>query len=120
MSENDTAIIGLKELIKERFDQSEKQRDYRFEQIEKQLKEMQSSLTSRLDKIDADIRGKGKVGINVQLDRLENSTNQLKKANEQSEKSQRKWLKLFGGAILLIAVGAADNRFSLIEKLIGK
>ncbi len=40
---------------------------------------MESDLKSRLDKIDADIRGNGKVGINVQLDRLENSKKAVKK-----------------------------------------
>ncbi len=40
---------------------------------------MDSDLKSRLDKIDADIRGDGKVGINVQLDRLENSKKAAKK-----------------------------------------
>ncbi len=85
--------------------------------IETHLKKMESILNTRLDKIDADIRGNGKVGINVQLDRLENSTSQLKQSNDRLEKSQRKWLKLLVGAILLIAASAADNRFSLIEKV---
>ncbi len=47
--------------------------------IEAHLKKMESDLKTRLDKIDADIRGNGKVGINVQLDRLENSKKAAKK-----------------------------------------
>ena len=53
--------------------------------IEAHLKKMESDLKTRLDKIDADIRGNGKVGINVQLDRLENSTSQLKQTNESQK-----------------------------------
>ena len=34
---------------------------------------METTLTAKLDKIDADIRGNGKDGINIRLDRLENS-----------------------------------------------
>ena len=45
----------------------------RFQHFEKHLEKMESSLTAKLDKIDEDIRGNGKDGINVRLDRLENS-----------------------------------------------
>ena len=34
---------------------------------------METSLTDKLGKIDEDIRGNGKLGMNVRLDRLENS-----------------------------------------------
>ena len=34
---------------------------------------METSLTAKLDKIDADLRGNGKDGIHIRLDRLENS-----------------------------------------------
>ena len=34
---------------------------------------METSLTAKLDKIDADIRGNGKDGIHIRLDRLENT-----------------------------------------------
>ena len=60
MSENDTAIIGSRELIKERFDHSEKQRDKwfkhaedRFDQILESLKEIKSDLK----KMDGYLRG---------------------------------------------------------------
>ena len=96
-------ITGLKELIKERFDHSEKQRDYQFEQIEKQLKEMQSDLTSQLKKIDADIRGNGKVGINVQLDRLENS-----------KKAAKKWFWIVVASIAPVLIA---NYFSWLSKV---
>ena len=45
----------------------------RFKHFEENLKRMETSLTAKLDKIDEDIRGNGKDGINVRLDRLENS-----------------------------------------------
>ena len=45
----------------------------RFKHFEKHLEKMETSLTAKLDKIDEDIRGNGKDGINVRLDRLENS-----------------------------------------------
>ena len=45
----------------------------RFQHFEKHLKRMETTLTAKLDKIDEDIRGNGKVGMNVRLDRLENS-----------------------------------------------
>ena len=45
----------------------------RFQHFEKHLEKMESSLTAKLDKIDEDLRGNGKVGMNVRLDRLENS-----------------------------------------------
>ena len=45
----------------------------RFQHFEKHLEKMESSLTANLDKIDEDIRGNGKDGINIRLDRLENS-----------------------------------------------
>ena len=34
---------------------------------------METTLTAKLDKIDEDIRGNGKDGMNVRLDRLENT-----------------------------------------------
>ena len=34
---------------------------------------METSLTAKLDKIDEDLRGNGKDGMNVRLDRLENT-----------------------------------------------
>ena len=37
------------------------------------LKRIESSLTAKLDKIDEDICGNGKLGMNVRLYRLENS-----------------------------------------------
>ena len=45
----------------------------RFQHFEKHLEKMESSLTAKLDKIDEDIRGNGKDGVNIRLDRLENS-----------------------------------------------
>ena len=45
----------------------------RFQHFEKHLEKMESSLTAKLDKIDEDIRGNGKDGMNVRLDRLENT-----------------------------------------------
>ena len=45
----------------------------RFQHFEKHLEKMESSLTAKLDKIDEDIRGNGKLGMNVRLDRVENS-----------------------------------------------
>ena len=45
----------------------------RFQHFEENLKRMETSLTAKLDKIDEDIRGNGKVGINIRLGRLENS-----------------------------------------------
>ena len=45
----------------------------RFKNFEENWKRMESTLTAKLDKIDEDIRGNGKIGMNVRLDRLENS-----------------------------------------------
>ena len=45
----------------------------RFQRFEENLKRMETSLTAKLDKIDEDIRGNGKDGMNVRLYRLENS-----------------------------------------------
>ena len=45
----------------------------RFQHFEKHLEKMETSLTAKLDKIDEDLRGNGKVGMNVRLDRLENT-----------------------------------------------
>ena len=45
----------------------------RFQRFEENLKRMETTLTAKLDKIDEDIRGNGKVGMNVRLDSLENS-----------------------------------------------
>lgn len=45
----------------------------RFQHFEENLKRMESSLTAKLDKIDEDIHGNDKDGINIRLDRLENS-----------------------------------------------
>ena len=45
----------------------------RFQHFEKHLEKMESSLTTKLDKIDEDLRGNGKLGMNVRLDRVENS-----------------------------------------------
>ena len=45
----------------------------RFKHFEKHLEKMESSLTAKLDKIDEDIRGNGKNGINIRLDPLENT-----------------------------------------------
>lgn len=42
----------------------------RFQHFEKHLEKMETSLTAKLGKIDEDIRGNGKVGINTRLDRL--------------------------------------------------
>ena len=47
--------------------------DERFQRFEENLKRMESTLTAKLDKIDEDIRGNGKDGINIRLDGLENS-----------------------------------------------
>ncbi len=47
--------------------------DERFQRFEENLRRMETSLTAKLDKIDEDLRGNGKVGMNVRLDRLENS-----------------------------------------------
>ncbi len=44
-----------------------------FQHFEKHLEKMETSLTAKLDKIDEDIRGNGKDGMDVRLDRLENS-----------------------------------------------
>lgn len=48
--------------------------DTQFKQIHKDLGETRE----RLIKLDDDIRGNGKVGINTRLDRLENSINWVK------------------------------------------
>ena len=45
----------------------------RFQHFEKHLEKMESSLTAKLDKIDENICGNGKLGMNVRLYRLENS-----------------------------------------------
>ena len=45
----------------------------RFQRFEENLKRMETSLMAKLDKIDEDIRGNGKDGMNIRLDRLENS-----------------------------------------------
>ena len=47
--------------------------DERFQRFEENLKRMETSLTAKLDKIDADIRGNGKDGVHIRLDRLENT-----------------------------------------------
>ena len=44
-----------------------------FQHFEKYLEKMETRLTAKLDKIDEDIRGNSKDGINVRLDRLESS-----------------------------------------------
>ena len=45
---------------------------------------METSLTAKLDKINEDIRGNGKDGINIRLDRLEN-TKKLSRVDEFTE-----------------------------------
>ena len=68
MKEND-AINKLKDLINERFKHTEERSNLRFNRIDERLKELDNDLKKR----DADIRGNRKVGINIRLDRLENS-----------------------------------------------
>ena len=45
----------------------------RFKNFEENLKRMETTLTAKLDKIDEDIRGNGKDGMNIRLDHLENT-----------------------------------------------
>ena len=59
-----------------------------------------------LKKIDADIRGNGRVGINVQLDRL--------------EKAKHAALWIGGALATALLAGLIAHYFSLIEKWIGK
>ena len=58
----DARVGGLEVVIEEQ-----------FKHFEKHLEKMESSLTAKLNKIDEDIRGNGKDGMNIRLDRLENS-----------------------------------------------
>ena len=45
--------------------------DKRFERLEAKIDGVESNLEARIDKIDEDIRGNGKDGINARLNRLE-------------------------------------------------
>ena len=72
----DTRVGGLEKSVSSldaRVGKLETVIEERFQHFEKHLEKMESSLTAKLDKIDEDIRGNGKDGINVRLDRLENS-----------------------------------------------
>ena len=62
----------------------------RFQHLEK----MESSLTAKLDKIDEDIRGNGKDGISIRLDRL-----------ESSKKLTSRWFWIVVGAATPVLVG---------------
>ena len=75
----------------------------RFQHFEKHLERMESSLTAKLDKIDEDIRGNGKDGINVRLDRLEiykKFSRELKdkKNKEEAEIWERRHKRQINGA----------------------
>ncbi len=65
-----------------------------FQHFEKHLEKMESSLTAKLDKIDEDIRGNGKDGINIRLDRL-----------ESSKKLASRWFWIVVGAAAPVLVG---------------
>ena len=72
----DTRVGGLEKSVSSldaRVGKLETVIEERFQHFEKHLEKMESSLTAKLDKIDEDIRGNGKLGMNVRLDRLENS-----------------------------------------------
>ena len=64
-------LDGLETRLNERLDQSEKQRDERFDKIEARL----ASIDESLKKLDEDIRGNGKDGLNVRIARLETIKN---------------------------------------------
>ena len=68
MKEND-AINKLKEIINKRFKHVEERSNLRFNRIDELLKELDNDLK----KMDEDVRGDRKVGINIRLNRLENS-----------------------------------------------
>ena len=69
----DTRVGGLEKSVGKLETKLETVIEERFQHFEKHLEKMESSLTAKLDKIDEDIRGNGKVGMNVRLDRVENS-----------------------------------------------
>ena len=69
----DTRVGGLEKSVGKLETKLETVIEERFQHFEKHLEKMESSLTAKLDKIDEDIRGNGKLGMNVRLDRVENS-----------------------------------------------
>ena len=74
-------LNGLEKRINERFEQSEKQRDKRFDKVENRLASIDESLKKLaadvqsngkdLKKLDEDIRGNGKDGLNTRLNHAE-------------------------------------------------
>ena len=66
------------------------------EQYEQVCKGEFASIHKKLDKLDEAIRGNGKPGIQLRLDRLENS---------EAKRSRLLWL--IGGAAATLAVGTA-------------
>lgn len=67
------SVVGLQTSVVKLETKLETVIEERFKNFEENLKRMESTLTAKLDKIDEDIRGNGKDGINIRLDRLENS-----------------------------------------------
>ena len=59
--------------LSEQLTELRKDMDSRFERLESKIDGVKSHLEVKLDKIDEDIRGNGKDGISIRLDRLENS-----------------------------------------------
>ncbi len=56
----------------------------KIDKIDDHLEKMESYLTTRLEKIDDNIRGKGKVDINVQIRSLEEFNESVKKSKEMA------------------------------------